>query len=192
MCGRYLFYNDSSSIMYRWIMAAKQQMSEEEFSSLSLHEVFPSQKALIITADTEGKAQLKTAVWGYPLNGKNVINARSETFERSPFFRGSMRCLVPASGYYEWSKSPRLKYFLTGSEQPVYLGGLCRGYEDGLHMVIVTEPAQEPDSLIHDRRPLLFSKDTASFWCREKNIKKALSYSSGERLMRQADQNREF
>ena len=31
-----------------------------------------------------------------------IINARSETAQEKPLFRGAGRCLLPASGYYEW------------------------------------------------------------------------------------------
>ena len=48
--------------------------------------------------------------WGYSGYGNKVINARSETAFEKPMFRKSMqerRCLLPASGYYEWRHAQR-------------------------------------------------------------------------------------
>jgi putative SOS response-associated peptidase YedK len=45
-----------------------------------------------------------------------TFNARVETVARAPFFRSAFkrkRCLIPVSGYYEWSDTP-------GSRQPYY------------------------------------------------------------------------
>ena len=45
-----------------------------------------------------------------------TFNARAETVEIKPFFRGAFkrnRCLIPMSGYYEWQDAP-------GSKQPWY------------------------------------------------------------------------
>lgn len=58
--------------------------------------------------------QLSSAFWGLiPLWAKdksfasNTFNARSETVLEKPWFREAYkqrRCLIPASGYYEWAK----------------------------------------------------------------------------------------
>src|SRR5262249_41290780 len=45
--------------------------------------------------------------WSKPLNELRAatFNARAETVETKPFFRGAFsrnRCLIPMSGYFEW------------------------------------------------------------------------------------------
>ena len=47
--------------------------------------------------------------WGIPGNrdGRPLFNARSETVHQLPAFRDAFqsgRCLIPASGFYEWRK----------------------------------------------------------------------------------------
>lgn len=178
MCGRYLFSDGTNPTMERWIARAKEQMSEEAFRELSFHEVFPSQKVLIIMAGSDHKARLLPAVWGYPgKDGKPVINARSETAFDSSFFRGSLPCAIPASGYYEWSKNPRKKYCFTVNEKPMYLAGLCRKYEDGIHMVILTEAAVLEQAEIHDRQPVIFSSLDIPEYCQNTNPKETLKKS---------------
>jgi putative SOS response-associated peptidase YedK len=58
------------------------------------------------------------AWWSKPLKELRLgtFNARAETIATKPFFRGafrSRRCLMPASGYYEWHDAP-------GGKQPYY------------------------------------------------------------------------
>jgi len=47
-----------------------------------------------------------------PKIGSRLINARAETLAEKPAFRNSLkkyRCLVPATGFYEWRKTARGK-----------------------------------------------------------------------------------
>ena len=54
--------------------------------------------------------------WPKPLKDLRAatFNARAETVETRPFFRDAFRrtrCLIPASGYYEWQDTPGRKHF---------------------------------------------------------------------------------
>ena len=185
MCGRYLYFDGQNQTVESWIASARKQMDEASFSRLSLFEVFPSQSLLAITADASGKAVLTPMIWGYPgSGGKLIINARSETAEHSRFFAGSSRCLIGVCGYYEWSQSPRRKYYFTSADAPVYLAALYKQFEDGLRMVILTEDAVLAQAEIHDRQPVMFDKEHCAFWCRNGDYQTALTYSMQERLIR--------
>ena len=185
MCGRYLYFDGENQTVESWIASARSQMDEAAFSKLSLFEVHPSESLLAITADPSGKGVLTPMIWGYPgTDGKLIINARSETAQYSRFFAGSSRCLIGASGYYEWSKDPRRKFYFTASETPVYLAALYKKFDDGLRMVILTEDAVLAQAEIHDRQPVMFDKDHCAFWCRNGDYRTALTYSLHERLIR--------
>lgn len=69
-------------------------------------EVFPSDGAPVLVL-REGKVVPAVMGWGFPgmQAGRNVINARAETAEERPMFRDGVaarRCVVPATGFYEW------------------------------------------------------------------------------------------
>lgn len=128
----------------------------------------------------DGQLQLTPVEWGYAPawwreQGKPpLINARVETAASSRMFaplwkRG--RALVPASGWYEWKKSPdnpRLKqpYFIYSSDHgPMFFAALCATDHEGTtSFVIITAPAHDDLADIHDRRPLALPVDAARDW----------------------------
>ena len=68
--------------------------------------------------------------------GYKTLNARSETAHKTPSFRAafrSRRCLIPASGFYEWDKKQGTKqphFIHRADEQPLALAGLWNHWED--------------------------------------------------------------
>jgi putative SOS response-associated peptidase YedK len=65
-----------------------------------------------------------------------TFNARAETVADKPFFRDAFRrtrCLIPASGYYEWQNTATGKqpwYFTRADGEPMTLAGLCDEWKD--------------------------------------------------------------
>jgi putative SOS response-associated peptidase YedK len=106
-----------------------------------------------------------------------VINARAETLLSRPSFRGAVqdrRCLVPASGFYEWKREgPRKVPFyirLTGSPLFTFAGlyGTLRDPSGGEHAtfaIITTEPNRLVAGL-HDRMPAILPRKREETWLR--------------------------
>ena len=93
------------------------------------------------------------------------INARCETIASSKLFRRAFRqrrCLVPVDAWFEWQKvdGQKLPHALARADrQPVVLGGIwecSRGAvgDRALTLAIVTTPATQELTSIHDRMPL--------------------------------------
>lgn len=62
--------------------------------------------------------------WGKP-DSPEYMNARLETILEKPAFKHAFlkkRCLIPATGYYEWQQTPRYKqpYYLRVKESPLF------------------------------------------------------------------------
>jgi putative SOS response-associated peptidase YedK len=99
-----------------------------------------------------------------------VINARSEEAAEKPLFRDGMaqrRCLVPAAHYYEWEKNgrQRVKYAIKPANADVtYMAGIYR-IEDGVPVfsILTREPASSI-SFIHDRMPVILTRDMMNDW----------------------------
>ena len=104
-----------------------------------------------------------------------LINARAEGIETKPSFRGAVRhrrCIVPASGFYEWGRQGTGKqpYFVRPAEDEVFaLAGIWEHREEqqggALETVaIITTSANELMRPIHDRMPVILGKEAVAAW----------------------------
>jgi putative SOS response-associated peptidase YedK len=187
MCGRYLFLNGKNNKLQELAYLAEEKLDRETFEKISLNEVFPGSLCFAGIYDRSG-GKHKTVLmnWGYPSSRKLIINARSETCFSSPFFSGSVPCVIPATAYYEWTPQKQRYEFTTG-EDVFYMAALCRREKDGLlHHVILTEEASGPSAAIHHRQPVIFSYEKAKAWCQSETPALLLKYSADKRFFTKA------
>ena len=133
-------------------------------------EIFPGNVAPVLDAEREARFML----WGFPnlIAGKRpLINARSETAAVKRTFCDAMasrRCLVPASGYYEWktlSKKHKEKYeFTLPDRETMYMAGI---YTQANQFAILTRAASPSTGDIHDRMPVILPKTLGDVWLNE-------------------------
>jgi len=112
--------------------------------------------------------------WGFEgYKGRPVINARSETALEKPMFQTSMRerrCLIPASGYYEWMKAEgagrKTKYQFYTPGGSLYFAGFYRLEKNSVlpHFVILTRQAVGDAEAIHDRMPVILPEKHIEAW----------------------------
>lgn len=107
--------------------------------------------------------------WGFGrFDGKGVmINARAETVTDKQTFRKSFlerRCLIPASGFYEWDRNKNRYYFNRSDGKILYLGGFYRN-EDGVDkFIILTKPATPPVEKYHNRIPVIVGDNARDYY----------------------------
>jgi putative SOS response-associated peptidase YedK len=101
------------------------------------------------------------------------INARAETLLDRPLFRGSVRrnrCIIPASGFYEWQTVPGAKlkqpwYFRSKDTNLVGFAGFSAHDAEGQNtFLIITTTANELLAPIHDRMPVILSPEGEEIW----------------------------
>lgn len=132
------------------------------------------------------------AKWGFipfwakdPKNGLKLANARSETIDIKASFKKAFkaqRCLVPASGFYEWEKTEEgsIPYAVTLKNQDfVSFAGIYEYWSNprgGLipTYTILTVAPNEKIKRIHDRMPVILSKNTESYWLNNSTTLKQL------------------
>lgn len=141
-----------------------------------------------VAAAVDGKAVVRPMRWGLvPSWAKDekfasrTINARAETVAEKASFRKpfkSQRCLVPATGYYEWRVLPEstpLKkakapmFFRVRGGEPFSFAGLWDVWKrfDGKEIVSFTIITTSPNELsrpIHDRMPVILRKEDEVTW----------------------------
>lgn len=171
MCGRYYIEIDKSELedICRQVQQNTQKEAEQLTFNMQSGEVFPTNIVPIRTGDS-AYAAMK---WGFTAyDGKLLINARSETALEKPTFKKSLlerRCLIPASGYYEWQKQGTVKQkysFYMPDKKPIYMAG-CYRQEEGnpiSSFVILTKAASQSLREIHDRMPVIIPEDRIHAW----------------------------
>lgn len=182
MCGRYIFYDEANPVMEQWITIAKKNLDEKTFTSLSLFEVFPTQNVMCAIYDPKTEQfGMKIANWGIPMKEKRIINARSETANTALFFQDTLRCVLPATGYFEWSKNKE-KYYYTIAKPPMYLAGFIKEIHGVYYVVILTEEAGAPQNMIHNRQPVIFNYEDAHAWCKNEAYTSLIGKSIPKRI----------
>jgi len=171
MCNRYTLsvaFADNK-LLSMLQMCGDAAEERQNFDVKNLESILPSDYTpALMVANSKIKAVLMQ--WGFDSGAKLIINARSESVKERPMFKtlaDHQRCLLPATGYYEWRDGDGLRHLIArGDSRPFYLAGLYRSDKKGqLHFVILTRQAYGRHAKIHSRMPCaLFSKDTAKQW----------------------------
>lgn len=145
------------------------------------YNVAPTQLTAVVRNQGE-RNRLDLLKWGLvpgwskdPGFGSHLINARSESVAEKPAFRHAIkyrRCIIPVSGFYEWSHSGALKqpyYIRMADHSPMCLAGLWEMWKapDGNELetfTILTTAANRVVTPIHDRMPVILHPDSFSLW----------------------------
>lgn len=134
-------------------------------------DLHPDDEVLTIAREGEvSGAQLMR--WGLPgFSGrKPIVNARRETIAIKPLFSAALesrRCLVPATGFYEWDSSRMRHVFTAVDGSPLYFAGVFSRYDGVPRCCILTTAADEDVAPIHDRMPLIIPAEQRNLWLRD-------------------------
>src|SRR5450759_4708467 len=138
--------------------------------------------------------------WEKPLKELRLatFNARAETVAEKPFYRSSFkrtRCLIPASGYYEWHTEGKEKqpyYFTRRDGQIISIAGLWAEWtnpETGKPQKSCTMIITEPNKFvagIHDRMPVILEEKQFDAWLDDSAVPASLVKMlkpAGERVL---------
>lgn len=173
MCGRYVI-TDPQEINDRYNV---------EYPLLNLtanFNVAPGTEMPTISRNSPNQGVLRK--WGLvpfwakdPKIGYKMINARGETVAEKPSFRKairSRRCIVPASGFYEWKRegSKKIPHLFRPREDSLFsFAGLYetwRGPDDQeiMSYTIITTAANDLVNPIHDRMPVILAREDEDAW----------------------------
>ncbi|PTX98498.1 SOS response-associated peptidase [Opitutus sp. ER46] len=174
MCGRYVLKREDLEALVKQFGLR----SLEEFHSR--YNIAPTSLVPLIRKREPGRAELAGVRWGLipawtkpDAPAKPLVNVRAETLLTR--FRGALRsrrCILPASGFYEWQDLGSHKqpwYFAPADGQPFGLAGVWdtwhgpAGTELETCAVLTTTPNQVL-ARVHDRMPVMLTPDQCSRW----------------------------
>ncbi|MGA8733641.1 MAG: SOS response-associated peptidase [Terriglobales bacterium] len=177
MCGRYR-------------QSRRKQIIEEQFDTADWQDdwsprynIAPTQPIPVIRQHPkEPVRELSRMRWGLipswakdSTGSARMINARSETASTKPAFRDPLkyrRCLIPADGFYEWSRTTASKEpycFEVGDGGLFAFAGLWERWRDPSGQwvkscSILTTTPNAVTSSVHDRMPVILHPDSYDLW----------------------------
>lgn len=176
MCGRYLLSYDLKSLIEllknRWdIKIPYIDYYKPDYN------IAPGQTVLGIYQNKDSDYLLSEFQWGYLPSwskdlSKKMINARSESIDKKPYFRDSFenrRCLILASGFYEWQRDKaKTLYYIGIKDNNLFSFAGIWDYHpmqpDVKTCAILTTTANNVVSPIHDRMPVMLEYDGEKDW----------------------------
>jgi putative SOS response-associated peptidase YedK len=176
MCGRFSLFSPGELIAQQFGVTIDHQVEPR-------YNIAPTQPVAAIRLNETGDEREFTYFqWGLipswakdPKIGSRMINARSETAAEKPSFRAAFkrrRCLIPATGFYEWQRQGERKQPMFIHAEDGNLFGLAGLWEiwsgaDGSAMQSCTILTTEPNELmasIHNRMPVIIDPLDYSMW----------------------------
>ncbi|HZW99773.1 MAG TPA: SOS response-associated peptidase [Trueperaceae bacterium] len=174
MCGRYTLYSHEDDLATLFAV--------ETYPLTARYNIAPTTNVPVVRQRSDGSRVMEEMRWGLvphwvkdpKLFKANLFNARSESAAEKPSFRDAMRthrCLVPASGFYEWRKEGDAKqpYFVYRSDgKPMAFAGLWavnrNGAEPLATCTILTTDANADMRKLHDRMPVILEEPEWDRW----------------------------
>ncbi len=183
MCGRFGFFE------LRYFLDVLRQLElpfekDNHYRFTPGYNIAPESTITVLLGD-EGTNLLSNAHWGViphwaeSMPKVRPINARAESLGMKPYFRHMLNrrhCLIPASGFYEWSAEQNAKikhpWFIHRSDgRPMALAGLWDRWQPPdpekppiTSCTIITTAANRPMRAIHDRMPVILEPETWRLW----------------------------
>jgi putative SOS response-associated peptidase YedK len=180
MCGRF-----TNKLTWEEIVRLYRLSIDQPARNVQPHYNICPTDTVDVVAASDGKRMLTPMRWGLipnwwskPLKEMKVatFNARAETVAEKPMFRSAFektRCLIPASGYYEWQHMPGGKqpyYFTRRDGQPITIAGLWDNWRDKQIGEVVKSCAMvitAPNRFVaevHDRMPVILEAKDFEQW----------------------------
>ena len=180
MCGRFVAATDPDGLVKFFTI------DERKTDDLPpSYNVAPTDPVYAVAAH-DSRRFLVSFRWGLvphwaesPKVAATMINARAETAAEKPAFRDALRrrrCLIPADGFYEWTKRPdgtKQPHFITADAGGILaFAGLWETWRNPGHpddpplrsCTILTRAAEGPVTSLHHRMPLALDTDAWSAW----------------------------
>ncbi len=171
MCGRYVLKREDLAALLR-------QLGVADISAFtSRYNLAPTSLVPIVRGPRPQRSATLSQwglvpPWAATPGGSRLANARAESVAARPAFREAFqrrRCVVPASGFYEWETRGGRKlpwYFAPRDGPPLALAGIWEEGTDAAPatFALITTEACPEVARIHDRMPVALPPEAAETW----------------------------
>lgn len=151
MCGRYALHANPEVVRLQFALDAVPEFAPR-------YNVCPGTPILAVRGSPRRAALV-------PWSAKPP-NARAETVAEKPMFAAAFRgyrCLVPASGFYEWKS--RQPHYVFPKETPLFgLAGIVLLWKGERSITLVTTAANELLRGVHERMPVILAPEDYDAW----------------------------
>jgi len=179
MCGRFVIaFTDGFHVRF--------QVPMDEVEVKPRYNIAPSQTVPVVLRNSPN--HLEEMRWGLipswakeEKSGLKLINARAETVREKPMYKRIMarqRCLVPATGFYEWMNTDdgKVPYYIHRRDNRyMTFAGIYDRWRSPQGEVIssftiLTTNANELTKPLHDRMPVILMEDEEDIWLEKEEL----------------------
>ncbi|MBS1168476.1 MAG: yedK [Proteobacteria bacterium] len=182
MCGRFVLIESLRAMQNLFGYRYDPNYDERLLDMSNRYNIAPTQPIAIVDAGLNGTRHARLVRWGlipsWTKDAKTqslLFNARAETAADKPSFRTAMRhrrCLVPASGFYEWRRmgTAKMPYYIRPRDgSTMAFAGLSETWlgPDGSEIdtgAILTTSANKLMAMLHDRMPVILDPKDWDEW----------------------------
>ena len=188
MCGRYALAAEQDDILEAFAISSGYvgPILPADWNITPTRDIYIVRQKIDLGSNSSAR-ELATVSWGLiaPWSSNvqgalrsqsQAINARTETVDVKPTFRSAFlrrRCLIPASGYYEWATelgpyATKQPFYIHGKGLIAFAGIWDRwrapdgGYLESA--AIITRPAVDFLATVHHRMPTFLPQERWEAW----------------------------
>lgn len=162
MCGRYVL-SDQAVLDNYWAELTL-KYGGDLLKTLKFGEIFPHTFNVVL--DKEASPSIMK--WEYNVFNRQVINTRIESIRDKSFYRNASRCLIPATGFYEWDKEKN-RYLIHDNDNLFFMAGIYQQENDQYNYSVITRPASQT-LYIHERAPVIMNREEAREYLKKMDI----------------------
>jgi len=174
MCGRYALHANAEVVALQFALSEQPSFRES-------YNLRPGNDVLVVRRQQAGERVAAPYRWGLVPHwaksaaiGNQLANARAEGIEEKPAFRDAFqwRCLVPASGYYEWRSAAGRKqpWYMQPVDAPLFgLAGITALWHGLRSVALITTVPNALTETIHERMPLIIALEDYAAWLDPQN-----------------------
>ena len=168
MCGRFNLDERLEQLQRHY------EIHEINYDYQPSYNIAPTDPITTVTVNDQQGKFFQQINWGIPVKIEKLnnllINIRDDKIDSNGFYNKmfeSYRCLIPASGFFEWNhtgSSKKIPYLIKSETPIVSFAGLFYKIQEVFYTAIITTTPNSVVATLHDRMPVMLTKEEENIW----------------------------